>query len=273
MKLPLRLLFVLAPALATASCGGRGAPPASGVEGPVPAGSDAPAEDTTPASAHGTDDPDGATEAPHGTGAAPAHGHGQGHSHGFAMDFSAVERFAAHFDSAERDAWQRPGEVLGLLQLTPTSIVVDLGAGTGYFLPHLSRATPSGRVLALDAEPNMVRYMQQRVHAERLPNVEARVVPGDDPGLEPGSVDRILIVNTWHHLSDRTRYARKLAASLRPGGAIMIVDFTEDAPMGPPRPHRLAAERVVRELVDAGLTARVVEENLPHQYVVVGAAP
>lgn len=35
---------------------------------------------------------------------------------------------------AERDQWQRPSEILAALNLKPDSTVVDLGAGSGYFL-------------------------------------------------------------------------------------------------------------------------------------------
>src|SRR3954468_12635853 len=43
-----------------------------------------------------------------------AHPHAAEHHHehdGYHMDFSEVERFARHFDSPDRDAWQKPSEV------------------------------------------------------------------------------------------------------------------------------------------------------------------
>lgn len=199
---------------------------------------------------------------------AGAHG-----SQGYAMDFSDVERFAKAFEGPERDAWQKPEEVIKLLDLEPNSIVADIGAGTGYFEGPLSLAVPSGRVIAIDIEPNMVAYMQRRAKEQGWKNVEARIVSPDDPALGANSVDRILIVNTWHHVSDRERYAQKLASSLRRGGAAVIVDFTADSDLGPPPEHRLAPERVVQELDAGGLRASVVDETLPKQYVVMGRKP
>lgn len=186
-------------------------------------------------------------------------------------DFSDVERFARMFDDPARDAWQRPEEVVRLLALAPGQVVVDLGAGTGYFLPHLAPAVrPGGQVVALDAEPAMVEHMRRRIAQEGLTGAVARGVEVDDPGLAEASVDRILVVDTWHHLSDRVRYARALYQALRPGGRLLVVDFTLETGRGPPPAARLAAEQVLRELRDAGFDAELAVETLPDQYVVQG---
>ncbi len=177
------------------------------------------------------------------------------------------------FDDPARDAWQRPEEVTALLEIEPGRTVADLGAGTGYFLRHLSWAVgEKGTVLALDIEPSMVRYMTERAGREGLRNVRPATVPFDDPKLPAGAVHRVLIVDTWHHIPDRTEYARKLAQGLAPGGAVFVVDFTLESKEGPPREHRVPPEQVVAELCAGGLEARVVEETLPEQYVVVGRA-
>jgi SAM-dependent methyltransferase len=204
--------------------------------------------------------------------------HQHGHHHGkdgYHMDFSEVERFARHFDGPERDAWQKPAEVVRFLELGAGQVIADIGAGTGYFLPPLSKAVgATGHVLALDVEPNMVEYAKQRSRRASLANVEARVVQPDDPGLAPSSVDRILIVDTWHHIDDRANYAAKLARSLRPSGALLIVDFTLESDQGPPREHRLAPDQVIAELKEGGFQAEVVrDETLPKQYLVRGTVP
>jgi len=218
------------------------------------------------------------TQTDHGSGHPGAHPHGehrhehhgQGHNH----DFSDVERFAAIFDNPERDAWQRPSDVAALLELTEGVTVADIGAGTGYFAPYLSRGVgESGQVLALDVEEAMVAHMRARFAEANLGNVEARQVAPDAPGLEASSVDRILIVDTWHHISERAAYAARLASALRPGGFVLVIDFTLESPHGPPAAMRLAAQAVAAELEAGGLTAVIVEdEALPYQYAVRASA-
>jgi len=186
-------------------------------------------------------------------------------------DFSDVAKYAKAFDSAKRDAWQKPDEVVSLLQLRPGNAVADVGAGTGYFEPYLSKAVgPSGRVLALDAEPHMVAYLKQRVKKEGLANVTVQQVAATEPGLADNSVDRVLIVNTWHHVPRRAQYAAALNRALRPGGFVVVVDFTAESPEGPPAHARLSPATVIAELQTGGLSARSVAESLPLQYVVIG---
>jgi predicted methyltransferase len=204
----------------------------------------------------------------HGGGAEGVAHHGDGHG-GMAHDFSDVARFEAMFDAPDRDAWQHPAEVVRMLELAPGGTAVDLGTGTGYFLPFLSVAVgASGHVIALDSEPTMIEHVRARATREGLTNVEARAVTSVDAGLPPGSADAILIVDTWHHLPDRAAYAVQLRDGLRAGGTLVVVDFTNESTQGPPVEHRIAPEVVIRELETAGLEAAILEETLPDQYAV-----
>ncbi len=201
-----------------------------------------------------------------------AHAHGRDHhEHHTAHHFDDPEKWSKEFDDPARDTWQKPDEVVTLTALEPGMTVVDLGAGTGYFEKRLSAAVgPKGKVIALDIEPNMVAFMKARAAREGLTNVEPRQCPPGSTGLAAASVDRILVVNTWHHLERREAYAKHLTETLVAGGSVVVVDFTKESPKGPPKEHKLAAEDIVRELTAAGLTARVAEETLPDQYIVIG---
>jgi len=189
----------------------------------------------------------------------------------YRKEFDDPEKWASVFDDPERDTWQKPELVVERLGVEPGDVVADIGAGTGYFAPYLSRAVgPEGRVLAIDIEASMVEYMNERFRKQGLDNAEARLAEPADPKLSPSSVDGILIVNTWHHVPNRVAYAGRLRNALRAGGRVAIVDFTTESPMGPPKHHRISAEQVRQTLEDAGLTSRILAEDLPRQYVVVG---
>ncbi|MGB3050791.1 MAG: methyltransferase domain-containing protein [Polyangiales bacterium] len=188
--------------------------------------------------------------------------------------FPDPQTYADRLDDPERDDWQMPAEVVEHLDCGSGMTVVDLGAGTGYFVPYLSEAVgPQGRVLALDTDRSMVDTMYARIEREGLRNVKPGMITADDPALTPRSVDRILVVNTWHHIADRVEYAGKLLAALGPGGLLLIVDFTIESPHGPSPQMRLTSDTVRRELEAAGFETELVEEPLPHQYVVAGRLP
>jgi predicted methyltransferase len=184
--------------------------------------------------------------------------------------FEHADEWAKQFDDPARDAWQQPDKVVAAMAITPGMSVADVGAGTGYFEPRLSAAVgPNGKVLAVDIEPDMVRYINERRVREKTLNVEARLGVADDPKLDP--VDRILIVDTWHHIENREAYGTKLAAALKPGGIVFVVDFKLESEKGSPKHMRLAPDQVIAELAAAGLQARVVDVGLPDQYVVSAA--
>ena len=192
------------------------------------------------------------------------------HHDGMPHRFENAEHWAKIFDDPSRDAWQQPDAVVAALELQPGMTVADVGAGTGYFTVRLARAVPQGKVIATDIEPDMVRYLRERAAREQLANVEALECGATDPKLPAGAVDRILVVDVWHHLPDRIAYARGLAASLKPGGKLAIVDFTMAATHGPPKHHRLAPDAIEADLRAAGLDASVSPTQLPEQYIVVG---
>lgn len=196
----------------------------------------------------------------------PSHDHHDGMPH----RFEHADQWAKQFDDPSRDAWQQPDKVVAALALTPAMTVADVGAGTGYFTVRLARAVPQGQVVATDIEPDMVRYLGERATHEGLTNIRTVLAGADDPKLAPESVDRILVVDVWHHITDRPRYAAGLAKALRPGGKLFIVDFSEAATHGPPKHHRLAPEVIVADLREAGLDAAVDPTQLPEQYIVVG---
>jgi predicted methyltransferase len=185
--------------------------------------------------------------------------------------FQTAEQWAREFDDPRRDEWQKPQEIIAAMKLESGMVVADLGAATGYFEPWLARAVaPAGSVLALDVEPDMVRYLNERVQREHLANVRPALVATDDPRLAAGSVDRILIVDTWHHIDAREAYAGKLRDALKSGGRVFVVDFKLDATHGPPKHHRLTPDQIAHELGAAGLVVETLSTTLSEQYIVAG---
>jgi cyclopropane fatty-acyl-phospholipid synthase-like methyltransferase len=182
--------------------------------------------------------------------------------------FEDPEKWAKEFDDPERDAWQKPEEILDALRLTRTSSVADIGAGTGYFSVRIARRILEGKVFAADIEPEMVRYLGERAQREHLANLVPVLANADDANL-PEAVDVVLVVDTYHHIGNRTQYFAKLKSSLRPEGWLAIIDFKADSPSGPPVQHRISPERVTEELNAAGYALTQTLQWLPRQYYLI----
>lgn len=189
-------------------------------------------------------------------------------SHTREHSFSGAEHWAKVFDDPARDAWQKPHEVITALSPAPDSVVADIGSGTGYFAARLAHFVPKGRVYGVDTEPEMVKYLAERAKREGLPNLVSIAGRPDDAKL-PAKVDLVLMVDVYHHISDRESYFRKLRGSLKAGARVAIIDFRQDAPDGPPKNQRIAPAQVKAELDKAGYALAKEHGFLPKQFFLV----
>ena len=186
----------------------------------------------------------------------------------FHRRFDDAEKWAKEFDKPERDSWQKPEEVIDALHLDRAASVADVGAGTGYFSVKIAKRIPDGKIFAADVEPDMVRYLGERVGSAHVANLLPVKASADAANL-PEPVDLILVVDTYHHIGNRVPYFSKLKSSLRPGGRLAIIDFKADSPIGPPVEHRIPPEKVGEELAAAGYTLDQTHNFLPRQYFLV----
>jgi predicted methyltransferase len=187
--------------------------------------------------------------------------------------FGDVGYWQKVFDDPERDRWQKPAEVVKALGVEAGMRVADLGAGTGYFMPYLSKAVgAAGTVFALEVEPSLVAHLRERAQEGGFVNVVPVLTSFDRARLPEASVDLVLVADTYHHIDDRLEYLRRLRDVLRDEGRVAIVDwFKRELPQGPPLDHKIARDQVVEEMESAGY--RLVDEPkiLPSQYVLVFA--
>jgi ubiquinone/menaquinone biosynthesis C-methylase UbiE len=138
-------------------------------------------------------------------------------SSGRAIDDKAREQ-------ARFDAERRPEKVVEALGIGPGSKVADIGAGSGLLTVHLARAVkPDGRVVATDIDGAVLDLLQSRLAAASLDDVvERRVVGAEQPGLEPGTYDAILLAEVDHYFSDEVTWLKEATKALTPGGRIVI---------------------------------------------------
>jgi predicted methyltransferase len=179
--------------------------------------------------------------------------------------------YIAFLEDPARDAYQKPDEVMKALALRPGEVVADIGAGSGYFTVRLARAVgDAGRVYAVDVSPDMIRHLNRRIRDAGIRNVVTVLSEPDDPLLPDASVDRFVIVDTWHHIEDKAGYLTRLKRMLKPGGQVVHIDFQKrDLPVGPPLGMKISREDLVRQMEDAGFRLAADHTFLPYQYFLV----
>ena len=174
-------------------------------------------------------------------------------------------------EAPDRDAWQKPEQVMMALGIADGSVVGDLGAAGGWFTIRLARFVgPNGLVYAEDVQRQMIEAIDRRVKREGLPNV--RTVLGDtkDPHLPANRLDAILIVETYHEMEDPVTLLRNAARALKPQGRIGIIDYKKEGlGPGPSLEDRVDPETIVRDAKAAGLRLIARENFLPFQFFLI----
>ncbi len=179
--------------------------------------------------------------------------------------------YIAMLDNPERDAYQKPHEVITALNLKPGEVIADLGAGSGYFTFPLARHVgDTGRVYAVDVSPDMILHLNRRIRELQSRNVVTVLCAPDDPLLLDGSINRFFICDTWHHIEGHAHYLGLLKKMLKPGGQIVMIDYKKSTtPVGPPMEMRIDRDDLVREMETNGFRLDAEHTFLPYQYFLV----
>jgi len=175
-------------------------------------------------------------------------------------------------EGPDRAEWQKPEQIMDALAIADGAAVADIGAGAGWFTIRLARRVgPNGIVYAQDVQRQMLDAIRRRVSREGLNNVQTRLGVGSNPNLPARTLDAVLVVDVYPEVEDRIAFLRNLAASLKPGGRIGVVNYTPGNGGPGPAPSegvRVAEATVEADARQAGL--RVLSRAvLTYQYLLV----
>lgn len=178
----------------------------------------------------------------------------------------AVDKPGRSSADRQRDERDKPADVLRFAGIQPGMVVADVFGASGYYSELLAGIVgPAGRVLLINNAP-YVRFagpeLAARLADNRLPNVQASVVPNADLGLAENSLDAALLVMTLHDLFyenleqgweqiDRQAFFGQLKRALKPGAVLLVTDHAAAAGSGAEdakRLHRLEEVHGRREL-------------------------
>ena len=178
---------------------------------------------------------------------------------------------AAWLEREEREREERTDLLLRALQLRPGMVVADIGAGTGYLSRRMAPAVmPSGRILAVDVQPQMVRLLQESVRQSGLQQIEPRLGAEDDVKLPAASVDLALMVDVYHELAWPHEVLASIVRALKPGGLLVFVEYRAEDPNVPIKAlHKMSEMQIKREAVVHPLAWVRTVGTLPWQHLVV----
>ncbi|GAB2966104.1 class I SAM-dependent methyltransferase [Hymenobacter coalescens] len=177
---------------------------------------------------------------------------------------------AGWLERPDRQQEEGTDVLLRALNLRPTDVVADLGAGTGYFTFRMSPLVPQGRVLAVDIQPEMLARLRNASTERKVTNVEPVLGTVRSPNLPANSLDLVLIVDAYHEFDHPREMMRAVRNSLKPGGRVALVEYrAEDAKVPIKRIHRMSEEQARRELEAVGLKFVENNKSLPQQHLLI----
>lgn len=180
----------------------------------------------------------------------------------------------ALLDDPGRDRWQQPERIVQALRIPPGAVVADVGAGSGYLLPYLSRAVgPKGTVYAEEIQADFLPDLRRR--AKALGNVKVVLGTADDPRLPRDGIDLFILLTVYHEVQQPITFLRRLRDFARPGARLAIIDFDARRNGTPPAPagHELPEADVLAEARAAGWELAERHEFLSSQFFLVFQLP
>jgi ubiquinone/menaquinone biosynthesis C-methylase UbiE len=153
--------------------------------------------------------------------------------------------------------------------VTTGQVVVDLGAGPGFFtLPAARMVGVGGRVYAVDVEPLMLEVCRQRAEEAGLTGIETVHSGETQVPLPDATADRVMIAFVLHEADDVAALLREAARLLRPGGEILVAEWLKaEGTPGPPLDHRIGEDDLAGFAAQAGLEPVPTDHRSENYYL------
>lgn len=178
--------------------------------------------------------------------------------------FEAKGDFVRRLDGPERRAAIPPDEVIERMDVSKRDVLMDVGAGIGYFSIPLSTAVKE--VIAVDSEPRMLAELAARARRRGRGNIRALLGDALSLPVPDESVDRVLLAFIYHELAMPALVLEECSRVLRPEGALTVVEFQKaDTPFGPPLADRKVPAHVERRAVKRFRMAALFNEAVYYQ--------
>lgn len=133
--------------------------------------------------------------------------------------------------------------------------VADFGAGSGFFLKVLSEGVgQSGRVYACEIQKVLVEKLGDYIRTAGLQNVEPMWCDLEEPNGIPipdSNLDKAMLINTLFQIEDKPAAIREMGRTLRRGGLLYVIDWTESFGGLGPTPDTVISAAVATDILES----------------------
>lgn len=180
-----------------------------------------------------------------------------------------------HYTGAEwltrdnREQEERCSLMLTNLGIKRGMTICDMGCGNGFYSVQLAKMVgEDGKILAVDIQPEMLKFLKERAGKEGVTNVEPILGTLIDPKLPQEKVDMILCVDVYHEFSHPEHMLKAMRKALAPKGQVVLVEFRAEDKNVPIKPeHKMTKKQILKELPPLGFKLAKEFDKLPWQHM------
>ena len=174
----------------------------------------------------------------------------------------------------EREMEENTSQLLKNLAVQPGTAIADIGAGSGYHSTLLSKMVGTGKVYAVDVEPEMIAYLKNRIKLEGYKNIIPVLSTEQKVSLPANSIDIMLLVDVYHEFSFPYEMTLSMLEALKPSGKLVLVEFRAEDPNVPIKTiHKMSERQAVKEFKASGFLFEKNIGNLPWQHCLIFRKP
>lgn len=173
-----------------------------------------------------------------------------------------------------RESEEKPSRLVIALDLKPTDVVADIGAGTGYLSFQIAQKLPLGKVLAVDIQQEMLDMINRLKKQRNITNVEPVLGGVSNPNLKSESVDKVVMVDAYHEFEYPREMMQGIVRALKPGGRVFLVEYRGENPFIAIKAlHKMTQKQARKEMSAVGLVWLETKSSLPQQHLMVFEKP
>jgi ubiquinone/menaquinone biosynthesis C-methylase UbiE len=150
-------------------------------------------------------------------------------------------------------------------------VLIDIGAGTGFFALLFSKKIKKGKVYACDISEKMLIWMNDNLPIESKGIVIPVKMGENSVPLPDGTADLVYMINLHHELEEPLKMLEESRRLLKKGGKLMIIDWKNQAtPEGPPLELRVTEVTIDSQMRKSGFSNISKYAVLPYHHFLVG---
>lgn len=144
-----------------------------------------------------------------------------------------------------RNIFLSPKTLIKRLSLTPTSKVLEIGPGPGYFSAKIARSICNGKLYLYDIQKEMIDYARKRLSKRGIGNVQYSVADGCAFPFNDRMFDRIVMVTVFGEVDNKELYLKEIYRTLNDTGIVSVSETAGD-------PDRLTDREIIDLFKDHG---------------------